>query len=573
MQPIDLVLRFGGESGEGVISCGEIFTQAVARAGREIYTFRTFPAEIRGGHAVYQVRVGDDILLSQGDRVDGLVAFNREAYEKGLADLRPGGILVYDADSFTPDPSFDGIAYSIPMTSLARDQVGSLRAKNMVVLGVVAELFDVPQEVMFGLIEQRFARKGAEALDANRRALEIGAGYVREHVTKQDPYRIGAGSRTGRLVLSGNEAVTLGALAAGLNFFAGYPITPASEIMESLARRLPQAGGRLVQAEDEMAALAMVLGASFGGARAMTATSGPGLSLMVELLGLASATELPAVVVDVQRAGPSTGMPTKEEQGDLNLAVWGAHGEGPRIVLGATSVADAFDTTVKAFELAERYQCPVILLSDQYLGFRKASVEPPQVDAIEPSYRTLAQSNGEYRRFALTDSGISPAAVPGMEGLQHVITGLEHDEFGRPAYDPARRSQMVAKRARKMALAAKEPGMTRRWGHPEPVLGVLGWGSQEGVIREAVARANREGYRVAALHTRMLWPLPEADISTFLSQVDAVLVPEVNLSGQFANLLRTQFNVNPYRLNKSDGLPFRPVDIYEKIKEVYPDGR
>jgi len=573
LQPIDLVLRFGGESGEGVISCGEIFTQAVARAGREIYTFRTFPAEIRGGHAVYQVRVGDDLLLSQGDWVDVLVAFNREAYDKSIADVRPGGILVYDSESFAPDASFDGIAYPIPFTSLAHNEVGSPRAKNMVVLGAVAELFDVPRDVMFRLIEQRFARKGEEQLAFNRKALEIGAGYVREHITKQDPVRIGSGPRTGRMVLSGNESVTLGALAAGLNFFAGYPITPASEIMESLARHLPQVGGRLVQAEDEMAALAMVLGASFAGARAMTATSGPGLSLMVELLGLASATELPAVVVDVQRAGPSTGMPTKEEQGDLNLAVYGAHGEGPRIVLAAASVGDAFYTTVAAFDLAERYHCPVILLSDQYLGFRKASVEPPRVDEITPSYRALAQRNGEYRRYALTDSGISPAAVPGMEGLQHVITGLEHDEWGRPVYDPARRAQMMAKRARKMALAAKEPGMTRRWGHPEPVLGILGWGSQEGVIREAVARANKEGYRVAALHTRMLWPLPQADIAAFLSQVEAVLVPEVNASGQFANLLRTQFNINPYRLNKSDGLPFRPMDIYEKIKEVYPNGR
>jgi len=573
VQPIDLVFRFGGESGEGVISCGEIFAQAAARAGREIYTVRTFPAEIRGGHAVYQVRVGDDLLLSQGDRVDVLVAFNGEGYEKGLPDLRPGGILVCDGDQVTPDPSFDGTAYPIPFTTLARDQVGSLRAKNMVVLGAVAELFDLPREVLFSLVAQRFARKGEEAQEANRRALEAGAAYVRDHVTKQDPYRIGTGPHTGRVVLSGNEAVALGALAAGLTFFAGYPITPASDIMENLVRWLPQVGGRLVQAEDEIAALAMVLGASFGGARAMTATSGPGLSLMVELLGLASAAELPAVVVDVQRAGPSTGMPTKEEQGDLNLAVWGAHGEGPRIVLGATSVADAFQTTVQAFDLAERYQCPVIVLSDQFLGFRKASVAPPPVDEIRPSYRILARRNGAYRRFQLTESGISPAAVPGMVGLQHVITGLEHDEFGRPAYDPARRTQMMAKRARKMALAAQEPGMTRRWGHPEPVLGVLGWGSQEGVIREAVARANREGYRVAALHTRMLWPLPHGEIRAFLRQVKAVLVPEVNFSGQFANLLRTQFTIEPHRLTKSDGLPFRPVDIYEKIKEVYPDGR
>lgn len=573
MESIDVVLRFGGESGEGVISCGEIFTLAAARAGREIYTFRTYPAEIRGGHAVYQVRVGADLLLSQGDRLDVLVAFNREAYDKGLPDLRAGGVLVYDSDSFSPDASFQGVAYPVPVTTLARDQAGSIRAKNIVVLGAVAEIFDVPRDVMVGLIEQRFARKGEEAFSINRRALELGAGYVREHLTKQDPYRIGSGQRTGRMVLSGNEAITLGALAAGLDFFAGYPITPASEIMEGLARLLPRVGGRLVQAEDEMAALAMVLGASFGGAKAMTATSGPGLSLMVELLGLASTVELPAVVVDVQRAGPSTGMPTKEEQGDLNLAVWGAHGEAPRIVLAATSVADAFYTIGKAFELAERYQCPVVVLSDQYLGFRKASIDPPEVDRIAEAQRVLAVANGSYQRYAITESGISPAAIPGTKGLQHVITGLEHDEQGRPAYDPVRRNRMMAKRARKMALAAREPGMTRRHGVDRPVLGVLGWGSQEGVIREAVARANQEGYQVAALHARMVWPLPEADIQAFLNEVDHVLIPEVNQTGQFANLIRTRFDVKPHRLNKSDGLPFRPADIYEKIKEVYPDGR
>ncbi|BAS29347.1 2-oxoacid:acceptor oxidoreductase subunit alpha [Limnochorda pilosa] len=573
MADVDIVMRFGGESGEGVISCGEIFTLAAARAGREVYTFRTYPAEIRGGHAVYQVRVGDELLLSQGDQLDVLVAFNREAYDKALPDLKPGGVLVYDSDDFSPDTSFDGVAYPVPMTSLARDQAGSLRSKNIVVLGAVAELFDVPRDVMVGLIEQRFARKGEDALDANRRALEIGAGYVRDRLTKKDPFRVGQGTQTGRMVLSGNEAIALGSLAAGLSFFAGYPITPASDIMEGLARRLPKVGGTLVQAEDEMAALGMVLGASFGGAKAMTATSGPGLSLMVELLGLASMVELPAVVVDVQRAGPSTGMPTKEEQGDLNIAVWGAHGEAPRIVLGATSVADAFYTIGKAFDLAERYQCPVVVLSDQYLGFRKASIDLPDVDRIAASERLVAKQNGSYRRYALTDSGVSPTAIPGMEGLQHVITGLEHDEQGRPVYDPASRNRMMAKRARKMALVAQEPGMTRRHGHEHPVLGVLGWGSQEGVIREAVARANREGYRVAALHTRMVWPLPEAEIEAFLEQVDRVLIPEVNLSGQFANLIRSRFDVKPYRLNKTDGLPFRPADIYEKIREVYPDGR
>ncbi|MBE3575854.1 MAG: 2-oxoacid:acceptor oxidoreductase subunit alpha, partial [Firmicutes bacterium] len=598
----------GGESGDGIISCGEILTKAMARSGREIYTFRTYPAEIRGGHSMFQVRVSDDLLLSQGDDLDVLVAFNQEAYARHGRLLKPGGVLVYDRDDFAPDSSGPagspaGAQYGLPLTTLARVQAGSPRSKNMVMLGVLAQLFDLDPGILRELIRERFQDKSAAVQEANVKALDVGWEYARTSVPKRDPYRIGSVAGRRRLVLSGNEAVALGALVAGCRFYAGYPITPATDIFEWLAANLPRFGGTVVQSEDEIAALGMALGASFAGAKAMTATSGPGLSLMVEMLGLAGMVEVPVVVVDVQRAGPSTGMPTKAEQGDLNLAVFGAHGDAPRIVLAPTSVMDAFYTTIRAFNMAERYQVPVILLSDQYLGYRTASVDEPDLDRIPLESRLQAHlpgqapaagagagaaaaagaaagvgtgADGRYRRYLDTETGISPTGIPGQEGLMYSATGLEHDEFGVPGYDPGLHQRMTAKRLRKIRTAADDPDLVRVYGTMPARLGILGWGSQEGVIREAVARANGEGYPVAALHTKILHPLPVERIQQFVDSVEAVLVPELNATGQYAGLLRRQidFQGKPViRLNKVQGLPFSPVEIYKKVVEACPGGR
>ncbi len=569
----DCVFRIGGEGGEGVISTGELLTLTLARSGYEIYTFRTYPAEIKGGHANYQIRASDQLLLSQGAWVDVLVPFNEEAYQMHIRDLRKGGVLIYDADSFTPTATDGVIAYPVPMTSLATEKIGVKLTKNIVALGVCSGLFDIPFEKFEDLLRERFGRKGEAIVNKNLQALRVGFDYIKSQ-PKRDTIRLGAGPRrTKELVLSGNESLALGAIASGLKLYAGYPITPATDIMEFLAKELPKIGGFVVQTEDEISALGTVLGASYAGSKAMTATSGPGFSLMVEMLGLAVMSEMPAVVVDVQRVGPSTGMPTKTEQGDLYLAVYGGHGSSPRVVMALTSVEDCFYGIMRAFNIAEQYQMPVVVLSDQYLGHRKATVpapDPSKVAVIERSKPTAAELQSDFKRYRITPEGVSPMSIPGMEGGYYVAEGLEHTEIGYPAASNYENHvQMTQKRYKKFyAIEALSNELARQYGTEHPEIGVIGWGSSEGVIREAVQMAVDKGYSVGALHPKILYPLPLVRLTQFLKGPKAVIIPELNFTGQFATLLRKRFAIDFVQLNKATGLPFTPQEIFDKIEEV-----
>ena len=598
---VDYVFRVGGEGGEGVISTGEMLTLALARSGFEIYTFRTYPAEIKGGHANYQIRASGNLLLSQGASVDVLLAFNQEAYDKHIQDVRPGGVVIYDADSFSPPPVASAaseaapngagqvgvrtghgvspaspgslIYYGIPLTSMATEKVGIKLTKNIIALGVLAELCDIPQDTFEALLKEKFGRKGDTVVQKNLLALRVGVEYVQQQLKRRDDIRLGAGPRkTKELVLSGNESLALGAIAVGCRFYAGYPITPATDIMEFLARELPKIGGFVVQTEDEIAAIGAVLGASFTGKKAMTATSGPGFSLMTEMMGLAVAAEIPAVVVDVQRVGPSTGMPTKTEQGDLYLACYGGHGNCPRIVMALTSVEDCFYGIMRAFNIAEQFQMPVVVLSDQYLGHRKATVPVPDpskvpiIDRKKPRVEELV----DYKRYGFTPDNISPMSVPGMEGGGYVAEGLEHDERGYPAAsNHAMHLRSTQKRyAKFMAVEAIASDLVRVYGDPHPEIGVIGWGSSEGVIREAVQMAQAKGYSVGALHPKILYPQPLAKLKAFMEGTKAVIIPEVNYTGQFATALRKRFAYDFVQLNKCIGLPFTPKEIFDKIEEV-----
>ena len=569
----DYVFRVGGEGGEGVISTGEMLTIALARAGFEIYTFRTYPAEIKGGHANYQVRASGNLLLSQGAAVDVLVAFNQEAYDKHVHDVRPAGVVLYDTDSFSP-PSQDLLVfYGLPLSSLATEKVGIKLTKNIVALGALAALFDIPPATFADLLKERFARKGETVVQKNLLALQVGVEAARG-LQKRDEIRLGPGPRkTKELVLSGNESLALGAIAVGCRFYAGYPITPATDIMEFLARELPKVGGFVVQTEDEISALGAVLGASFAGKKAMTATSGPGFSLMTEMMGLAVAAEIPAVVIDVQRVGPSTGMPTKTEQGDLYLACYGGHGNCPRIVMALTNVEDCFYGIMRAFNIAEQFQMPVVVLSDQYLGHRKATVpvpNPSTVPVVERRKPTAEELAAGYLRYQFTPDSISPMSIPGMPGGGYVAEGLEHDERGYPA---ASNHQMHLRSTEKRyakfrAVEAIANDLVRVYGDPHPDVGVIGWGSSEGVIREAVQMAQDKGYSVGALHPKILYPQPLAKLKAFMERTKAIIIPEVNYSGQFATALRKRFAYDFIQLNKCVGLPFTPKEIFDKIEEV-----
>src|SRR5215472_6059926 len=373
----EVTIRIGGESGEGTISGGDILALAAARWGYHVYTFRTFPAEILGGPCLFQVRIGNHPVQSMGDYADVLICLNQEAYDRNVSDLRQGGVVIYDPSDFTPDTN-NFITYPIPFNEIARKEVQLFQTKNMVMLGAISGLFGPELEAIIQVVDSKLSksRKANPLLmEKNLLALQVAKKYVTEQISKRDSYRLGPVEKANRVVLNGNQALVAGALAAQCRYFAGYPITPGSDIMEAMAKELPLVGGTFLQAEDEMAALASVLGASFGGLRAMTATSGPGFSLMTELIGLASMTELPAVIVDAQRAGPSTGMPTKMEQADLSFALSAGHGDTPRIVVAPANVADCYSLIITAFNMAERYQMPVLFLTDQGLTARVESVD------------------------------------------------------------------------------------------------------------------------------------------------------------------------------------------------------
>jgi len=567
----DFVIRIGGDTAiGGVISTGENFTVSAARLGFRTFTFRTYPAEIKGGHAWFQVRISNRPVYSLGDGCDILIAFDQEAYELHKADLNQGGVLIYDSDLVAPQ--HDGfIEYGIPFQNIARQELDFVRGTNVLILGVMAGLFGLPPASLEEMVQSRYKRR-AELMEKNLEALRYGFEYTKK-IQKQDKFWLGTADHISRLIMSGNDAITAGALHAGCRYFAGYPITPASDILETMAVQLPRFGGVCLQAEDEMAALASVIGASYAGTRAMTATSGPGFSLMTELMGLSSMGEVPVVIVNAQRSGPSTGMPTKLEQGDLFHALYGGHGDFPRIVLAPASVQNCFRVSVLAFGLAERFQMPVIILSDQSLSHRTETIEHVNVEGFPVMERL--RPNGitpeDYLRYKLSDDGISPMAIPGVDPQTYVSPGLEHDERGHPRLSAGVHEQQTQKRFRKLELVRDHidtEEFAPRYGDAQADLGIIGWGATQGSIREAVDRAREKGYKVAAMHPRCLNPLPEKRLREFIASCDRILVPECNYQGQFAHHLAATLGLQPMKMNKIGGLPFTPGEIFAKIEEV-----
>ncbi|MGI9147036.1 MAG: 2-oxoacid:acceptor oxidoreductase subunit alpha [Chloroflexota bacterium] len=580
----DLVIRIAGEAGEGVSITGQMVTQATARAGYYVLTDSVPPAEIKGGYSFYQIRLGEKRLRARGDSVDVLLAFNQEAFDNSVEQLRVGGILIYDSAELNPPASDRYRSYAVPLTNIAKNEVELALSKNMVAVGAVAGLFGLDRAHIHRLLrESKLAKKGADILSKNLKAVDLGYAYVLEHVAERGSLEVRPSKLEGRIVLSGNHAAALGALVAGCRRYAGYPITPATDIMEFLADEMPKVGGAVVQAEDEIAAIGMVLGASYAGQKSMTATSGPGLSLMTEMLGLASMAEIPTVVIDCQRSGPSTGMPTRHDQGDLNLAVFGAHGEVQRVVLAPTSLMDCFWTTIEAFNLAEEFQLPVIVLQDTVLAVRTESIPRPDLsqvnivnrrtfaylDAGDPSRGPgydAASGPERYLRYEITPDGVSPMAIPGTPGGAYVATGLEHTQAANTSSDARNHTAMTDKRFRKLeGVLAKAPP-AHEYGDPSAEIGFLTWGSTLGVVAEAIDRLQEAGIAAHALAPRMLWPLPTAQIDPFLHNKRVVIVPEVNYTGQFAQLLKTHYqNVNFTRLNVYGGQPFSVASIVEAV--------
>jgi len=506
MPQVDLTVRVGGDSAAGgIVTTGEIVARIAAYAGLEIYTTRTIPAEIKGGHVMFQLRTSEEPVYSQGDDVDMLIAFDQESIDAYYQLVKPGGFLIYNANDGKPPARDDIKQYGLPLNDIAK-KINFSRGRNIITIGAMVKLFDLPYDKAEEVVKRQLGRK-KELLDQNLLALRTGYEYVEQNITKDSPYHLIPETgivEADRLVMSGNQALAMGAIAGGCRFYAGYPITPASDIMEFLAAEFPQINGTMIQAEDEIAAINMCLGGSYAGARSMTATSGPGVALMVEALGHATMTEIPLVLVDVQRAGPSTGMPTKVSQGDLRLAIFGAADDAPRIVVAPVSVEDCFYQIVHAFNLAEKYQTPVIFLSDQDMSVRVVTLPPFDMNRVKLEPRLLWDpssishdnngngngsngSNGasakkagerDYLRYKMTESGISPMSLPGMPGGQYTAEGLEKEESGAPAYTELLHTRNFKKRARKLANALddyKAWEMFETFGDDNAEVAIMGW--------------------------------------------------------------------------------------------------
>jgi 2-oxoglutarate ferredoxin oxidoreductase subunit alpha len=563
-----VVIRLAGESGEGVISSGDILTQAAARGGYWTQTFRTYPAEIKGGPCMYQVRMGDEQIYSHGKAVDLLVCFNQEAWELHWDSLGPEGVILFDETAVEIPEEYRDRARPVRMEKLAKEIGGSLRAKNMVAVGAVAGVISFNTTPIEELVLRRYAHKQGVA-DANIAALRAGgdeSADLKGVLEIVEPVEVEAD----RILLSGNQAIAVGAVAAGVRYFAGYPITPASDILEWLSAKLPQVGGITIQCEDEIASISSVLGASYTGAKAMTATSGPGLSLMTEMLGYAGTAEIPCVVIDAQRGGPSTGLPTKTEQSDLQHALYGGHGEAPRVVIAPITVEDCFWSTIDAFNYSERFQVPVILLTDQGLATRMEVIHKPDTEKVELWERATSAGVDGYKRYALTEDSISPMGIPGEEGGQYVATGIEHDELGHPAYTPENHVAMQTKRWAKLAPLAN--GLVRHETHGDetPDIALIGFGSTYGPVREAVDRAREEGRSVGLFFPRVLGPFPVDQVKAFTANASRVLIPEINFSGQLARLVRAECGLEVESHAKCDGLPFTAEDVLDIIMERIP---
>jgi len=589
---VDFTVRIGGEGGDGVISCGELFAKAAARTEYHVFTYITYPAEMRGGFSMIQIRVRDWTIYSMGSEVDYLVVFNQQAYDRTISSLKKGGMIIYDPDSVEIPDNLDAVKFPVKLTKIATESTGAALGKNVVALGVLGSLFDISKSVLEKLIKDRYGHKGSEVIEKNIKALTQGYMAGEQNAWEKRFHLSTDKDKPTYMMLSGNEAVALGTIAAGCRFVAGYPITPATPIFETLTRLMPKVGGRAIQMEDEIASISAIIGASFAGEKVLTPTSGPGLQLMGEQLNLAAMLELPIVIIDVQRGGPSTGLPTKTEQSDLKFAIYGTAGESPRCILAPTSVEDCFYQTIRAFNIAEKYQMPVILLTDQSIGYRKATVKIPDFSHIEeilndnvlrssviPTAERMEivsravpdeEDLKDYNRFRFTETGVSPVSTPGQKGGQYLATGLEHSEDGRADYSPQNHLEMTRKRFKKLKYLSKafESNPPEYYGSEEAEIGVIGWGSTEGAIREARYLAEEKGILIRHLHPKEISPLPEKQIKHFLVGLKQVLIVEENYTGQFAHFIKAKFGVHPVEVHKCEGVPISPVEILRVIEKV-----
>ena len=579
----DFNWAIGGEAGDGIDSTGKIFAQALSRAGRHVFTSKDFASRIRGGYTAYKIRTSVDPVESVVDRLDVLIALTPRTIDENLDELHEGSVIVYDGERTTmqdveiPDGM---VGLDVPLKRLAEDAGGAIM-RNVVALGAACEVSDFPIENLDSALQKRFGDKGSAIVENNETAARAGQNYVAEEYEVEFGYELEC-TDADYVLLNGDEAIGMGAIAAGCRFYAGYPITPATDVMEYLTGRIERWGGHVVQAEDELSAVNLALGAARAGARAMTATSGPGIDLMTETFGLVATSETPLVICNVMRSGPSTGMPTKQEQGDLNAMLYGGHGEVPRFVVAPTTVAECFHKTVEAFNLAEKYQLPVYLTADLSLAVTEQTYDPEEfdMDAVEVDRGKVVDEgdveewraeDGKFKPHAVTDDGVSPRTFPGTAGGAHMTTGLEHDEFGRRTEDTEMRVRQVDKRSRKVETAREREAFTpRAFGDPDADSVVVTWGSTEGAMREALEILGDRGVAVRFLSVPYVFPRP--DLTDEVANAETVVVAECNATGQFADLVEHDALTRVERINKYDGVRFAADELADAVEAALDDG-
>ncbi|MFJ7469093.1 2-oxoacid:acceptor oxidoreductase subunit alpha [Peribacillus frigoritolerans] len=576
--------KVGGQQGEGIESTGEIFCIALNRLGYYLYGYRHFSSRIKGGHTNNKIRVSTTETRAISDDLDILVAFDQETIDVNYKELHEGGIIIADA-KFKPVCPEDTKAelYIVPFTEIAAE-LGTSLMKNMVAIGATCAVLGMEISVFNDVVDEIFGRKGEEIVKKNMDA--ITAGYKAMEVLlgeKLGAMELEKADGQKRMFMIGNDAIALGAVAGGCRFMAAYPITPASEIMEYLIKKLPHFGGTVIQTEDEIAAATMAIGANYGGVRAITASAGPGLSLKMEAIGLAGITETPIVIVDTQRGGPSTGLPTKQEQSDLMAMIYGTHGEIPKIVMAPSTVEEAFYDTAEAFNLAEEYQCPVIVLSDLQLSLGKQTVQPLDYGKVEIRRGKLVdfeieepENKSYFKRYEVTEDGVSPRVVPGMKNGIHHVTGVEHDETGRPSETALNRKLQMDKRMRKLNNLTNtfQTPVYKNTPHEEADLLILGFNSTRGTIDEAIGRLETDGMKVNHAQIRLIHPFPADEVLSLVQSAKKVVVIENNATGQLANIIKMNVgHVNKIKsILKYDGNPFLPHEIHTQCKEMFEYG-
>jgi len=567
--PIDFNFMVGGEAGQGVQSVGFLLAKVFARGGYHIFADQDYESRVRGGHNFFRVRVSDGKVDAIAEDVDILIALNMDSIELHQPEVVTQGVVIFDGEKIKGVSGDKGSLLSIPLEKIAEEKAGDKLMINTVALGAALSLVNYDLNTLNEVLVDRFGK--GEVGDKNIAAAKAGYDYVQsEHKGKFR--KIKPLSEAKRMLLTGNEAISLGAIAAGCKFMAAYPMTPASSIMEYMAAKSKDLDLVMVHAEDEIAAINMAIGAAYAGVRAMTATSGSGLCLMVEGIGLAGITETPVVIVDGQRPGPAVGLPTRTEQGDLQFVLHAHHGDFPRAVLAPATVEDAFWVTVKAFNWAEKYQLPVIILTDQHLASSHATVDPLDLSQVIVDRGMLFSEKEddslEYMRHKVTKSGISPRTFPGL-GKALVITDCdEHDEEGHLTEDAEERTAQVQKRLRKLLSLKQELGVPQRYGLKKAETTLIGWGSTYGAIHEAVDILRKEDTSVNMLHFNELWPFPAKAVADAVGKARNCYSIENNATGQLARLIKaeTGYDVSGQIL-KYDGRPFTPAYIAQAVRK------